>query len=632
MPWLGDDFGMKDPQGLPGLSLVQWMNMQQSSSLANSMQPNYLQSFSGSVLQNLAGADLSRQLGGLPGQVPQHNNLQFNGQRPGQQPQHLEQLQKLPAASLNPLGSIIQPQQQLTDLAQQQRQNLMNQTLPTSQVQAQLLQANLVQSQNVLQQQQASHQLQRNLSQNLQSPQSQPQQQILSQNQQQNLMASQSNDPISQQFNMPENQIQLQLLQKLHQQQQSFLAQQSALQQPPQLTPIHDQQKPLLDVPQSFSRSMTSSQILDASQTISTSLPQSHVSPQQMTRTGSQNNLRFNQPPLQGKPHQQQQQPGVLPELHGHVGHTLTPTNQLSAAGSSLITGAAGGGHSAITDDIPSCSTSPSTNNCPNVVQPIMNGRTHRSAPMGDEITQPSATLLSSSGLETVSASSNLVKDMMQKPEVKPSLNVSKSQNQGFFAHQTFLNTSGAQIDYLDSSSSATSVCLSQNDVHLQQNTNQMSFNSQPVLFRDTSQEDVHADPRTNISFGANMDNQLGMPMMSDPVITKGMMGSGKDFSNNLASEGGMLSSFENPKESQPELSSSMVSGSFGVPDMAFNSIDSAINDNGFMNRNAWAPPPQLPRMRTYTKVSSCIFYCCKWDCVGFLYILYTPSFLLLTL
>lgn len=598
MPWLGDDFGMKDPQALPGLSLVQWMNMQQNPSLANSMQSNYLHSLSGSVLQNLAGADLSRQLG-LPGaQVSQQNNIQFSAPRQSQQPQHLDQLQKMPAASLNPLASIIQPQQQLTDIAQQQRQSLMNQTLPTSQVQAQLLQGqNLVQSQNVLQQQQGSHQLQRNLSQNMQSSQSQQQQPILSQNQQQNLVASQSSDPISQQLNMSENQIQLQLLQKLHQ--QSLLAQQSALQQPSQLPQIHDQQKQILDVPQSFSRSMTSSQMLDTSQTTSTSMPQSHVLPQQMTRTNSQNNLRFSQPPQQAK----QQQVGVLPELHGHVGHTLTPTNQLSAAGSSLLTGAAGGGQSAITDEIPSCSTSPSTNNCPNVVQPMMNGRTHRNTPVGDEITQPSATLISSSGLEAMSASGNLVKEMQQKTEVKPSLNVSKSQNQGFFAQQPYLNAPGAQIDYLDSSSSATSVCISQNDVQLQHNTNQMSFNSQPLLFRDTSQEEVHADPRANVSFGSNIDSQLGMPMMPDSVITKGLMGSTKDFSNSLASGGGMLSGYENPKESQPELSTSMVSQSFGVPDMAFNSIDSAMNDNGFMNRNAWAPPPQLPRMRTYTKV-----------------------------
>ncbi|KAJ6742072.1 AUXIN RESPONSE FACTOR [Salix viminalis] len=95
MPWLGDDICMKDPQAPPGLSLVQWMNMQQNPSLAHSMQPNYMQSLSGSVLQNLPGADLSRQLGMSSPQMPQPNNVQLNAQRLPQQAQQLDQLPKL---------------------------------------------------------------------------------------------------------------------------------------------------------------------------------------------------------------------------------------------------------------------------------------------------------------------------------------------------------------------------------------------------------------------------------------------------------------------------------------------------------------------------------------------------------
>ena len=36
MPWLGDDFGMKDPQNtiFPGLSFLQWMNMKQNNQLS----------------------------------------------------------------------------------------------------------------------------------------------------------------------------------------------------------------------------------------------------------------------------------------------------------------------------------------------------------------------------------------------------------------------------------------------------------------------------------------------------------------------------------------------------------------------------------------------------------------------
>jgi hypothetical protein len=161
------------------------MNMQQNPSLANSMQPNYMQSLSGSVLQNLPGADLSRQLGLSSPQMPQPNNVQFNAQRLPQQAQQLDQLPKL-QSSLIPLGSIMQPQQQMGDITQQSRQNLMAQTLPSSQVQAQLLQPQtLAQTNNILQQQPSiqSHQLLRNLPQTLHHQQQQNQQQhIMGQN------------------------------------------------------------------------------------------------------------------------------------------------------------------------------------------------------------------------------------------------------------------------------------------------------------------------------------------------------------------------------------------------------------------------------------------------------------------
>ena len=86
MPWLGDDVCMKDPQAVHGLSLIQWMNMQQNPPLCNSVQPNYMHSLSEAIIQNLARADLSRQLGLSAPQIPQQSNLQFNNaQRPHQQ-------------------------------------------------------------------------------------------------------------------------------------------------------------------------------------------------------------------------------------------------------------------------------------------------------------------------------------------------------------------------------------------------------------------------------------------------------------------------------------------------------------------------------------------------------------------
>ncbi|OAY59043.1 auxin response factor 19 [Manihot esculenta] len=595
MPWISDDFYMKDPQSVPGLSLVQCFNMQQNPSLANSLQPNYMQSFPGSVLQNLTGADLSRQLGLAVPQLPQPNNLQFNAQRLPLQSQPLDQLPKLPS-SLNPLGSIMQSQQQLGDISQQSKQNLVTQTIPSSQVQAQILQPQtLVQNANILQQQPSfqSHQLPRNLPQTLQQNQ---QQHIVGQNQQQGVTQTQMTDQVNQQLQMSDNQIQLQLLQKLQQQQQSLLMQQSVLQQPNQFVQLQDPQKQLLEASQSFSRSMRTNQLLEMPQTAPTSLPQSNIIQQQMTKNGNQTNAQFSHMPQQLK--FQQQQPGILPELPGQMG--LPPSsgiNHLPTVGSGTLT-AAGAGISGITEELPSCSTSPSTNNCVNVVH-----RVHQTTAMGDDMAQSAATLMSPNALETMSCSANLVKDVQQKSDVKPSLNIAKNQKQGFFAPQTYQNGAMAQTDYLDTSSSTTSVCLSQNDVHLQQNNNSSSYNPHSMLLRDISQDgELQADPRNNVPYGANVDDQLGVPMNSEQVLTKGITGLGKDLSNNLSS-GGMLSNCENSKDPQHELSSSMVSQSFGVPDMAFNSIDSTINDSSFLNRGPWAPPPQFQRMRTYTKV-----------------------------
>lgn len=590
MPWIGDDFGVKDSQSLPGLSLVQWMNMQQNPSLANAMQSSYMHSLPGSILQNLNG--------GLS-QIPQQNNLQCTGQSLPQQVQQIDQLPKLPS-TMNALGSNILPQQPLVDISQQSRQNMITQNLPSGQVQAQILQPhNLVQTNNILQQQPSIQNLQLpvNLPHNLQQQQ---QQLIMGQNQQQNLMQTQLPDQINQNLQMSDKQIQLQLLQKLQQQQQSLLAQQSALQQPAQLTQLQDQQRQLLDASQSLSRSGTPTQMLEMHQVPPTSLPQSNIMSQQMANSGGLNNVQFSHPPQQ--PKLEQQQPVILPQMPGHMGlpasHIINP---VSTAGNSALTGAAGVGQSVITDDNPSRSTSPSTNNCQRLIQPTINGQTHRSAGIGEEVAQSSAILLSPSALETMPSNANLIKDFPHKSDVKPSVNISKTQNQGYFAPQTYLNGAATQTDYLDTSSSATSVCLSQNDVHLQQN-NSLSYNPQSTL-RDTSQDgEVQVDPRSNIPYGTNIDGPLGS-MNPDPLPTKGMMGLGKDFANNISS-GAMLANYENSKDAQQELSSSIVSQSFGVPDMAFNSIDSTINDSSFLNGGHWAPPPQFPqRMRTYTKV-----------------------------
>ncbi|KAE8705673.1 Auxin response factor 19 [Hibiscus syriacus] len=521
--WLGNDISMKDSHSVPGLSLIQWMNMQQNHVLSNPMQPNFMQSLAGSSMQNFDAADHSHQMGLSTPQMPQPNNSQFNAHRLPQQVQQLDQLPKLPS-TMNSLGSIMQPQQ-LNDMTQQLRQNLIAQTLPSSQVHAQILPPQtLSQSNSIVQQQQTSNQtpqLPQNLPQNLHQ-----QQQHMVPSQLQNLVHSQPPDPLNQHLQVPDNRVQFQLLQKLQQQQQLLLAQQSALQQPGQLAQPQDQQRQLLDAFQT-SKSMSAGQVLEMPQNSPTLLPQSNVAPQQIPKSNSQVNVQFSQPPLQSK--LQQQPPGVLPEVPGHVDpFRTTATNQLSNAVSSVMTCAAAAAHSVITDDNPSHSTSPSTN-CPSVLQPKINGGVHKSTGLGDVIIQSAATVLNPNTMETMSPTANIVKELQQKSDFKPLLNISKSQNQGLYTPQNLINGSTAHADYLDTSSSTTSVCLSQNDVNLQQNS--LTYNPQTILLRDTCQDsEVQADPRNSVAYGNNMDSQIGIPMNSDPSLTEGMMGLGKVF------------------------------------------------------------------------------------------------------
>ncbi|GLT28665.1 hypothetical protein SLA2020_035770 [Shorea laevis] len=592
MSWLGDDMGMKDSQTLPGFGLFQRMNTQQNPALANT------NSLSGSVLQNLTGADLSHQLGFSTPQMHQPTNMQFNQQRLSQQVQQLDQLLKLPSVVNNPFGSSTQLQQQLGDITQQSRQNLISETLSSSQPQAQVLQPQpqtLVQSNNIPQMQQQSiqtHQLPRNIPQNLQQ-----QQQITVPNQHQNPTRSQFSD-LNQHLQVSDNQIQLQILQKLQQQKQSLLVQQPALQHPVQLSQLQNQQKQHLDVSQSFSRSVNPTQMSEMSQVMPGSLPQSYVMAQQITKSNNQANARFSYGPQNLK---LQQQPGMLPEIPGHLGPSPSPTaSQLCTAGCSVLTGAAVAGQSVITDDNPSCSTSFSTNTCSNVLHPIINSRVQKSTGLGGDMAQSAVNFLNPNAYENISLNVNIIKDLQQKSDIKSSLTISNSQNQGFIAGQTYFN--GATQTDLDTSSS-TSVCLSQNDLQLRQNQNSLTYNAPTAFLRDTSQDgEVQADTRSNFTCGINMDDQMMMSVNSDTLSPKGVVGLRKDFSNNI-SPGGMLSNYENSKDAQQELSSSVVSQSFGVPDMAYNTIDLAINDSSVVNRGPWARAPQFQRKRTYTKV-----------------------------
>ncbi|KAJ6812249.1 auxin response factor 19-like [Iris pallida] len=620
MPWLGEEICIKDAESqntvMPGLSLVQWMNMQHNPSLANPMmQPDYMHSLNGPVIQNAGSTDLSRQLG-LQAQFMQQNNIQFNASRMSQQQtQQVDQLPKM-SVSLNQFTGITMPQQQIQDINMQQRQLLVNPTVSLNQVQNKpihpqiLIQNQVHQQQSVLQnphqvqinlqndhqlllQQQQQQKLQNQHSQQpiqqqqqqlqqqqqqqqQQQPQQQQQQQRLHQLQQ-NRMPVQTLNQTNQPLQLSDHQLQLQLLQKLQQQQQSYLSQ-PTLQQS-QLPHIQEQPR---------TTNMEASQHFSSS----TQLSQQHTLPQQYVKTAPVSVRLPQSLPIQSQkklqqtlpqPPQQQQQI-LLPELPA----TVLPAAAANLTANSLL--AAGGTQSALTDDVPSCSTSPSTNNCVILPQQIINRNNLRNSVTTKKTAQPAITIL-----EALSASPNTPKDLPKtEPIVKTSTSIpSKVQNQGILGPQAYLNNT-VQMDYLDTSSSATSVCLSQNDGPLQQEL--ASFNQQS-LFKDTPTDcDVQVDPRNNVLFGVNIDGPLGIPLTSDPFLVNTI--DSEKYQNHFS--GSLVANYSASKDAQQEHSSSMVSQSFGVPDMPF---DSTIDESSFLNKTSWAPAPQFPRMRTYTKV-----------------------------
>ncbi|KAL6603263.1 hypothetical protein ACP70R_043624 [Stipagrostis hirtigluma subsp. patula] len=606
MPWLGEEICIKDPQTqntiMPGLSLVQWMNMnmQQNSSFANTaLQSEYLRSLSNPNMQNLGAADLSRQLC-LQNQILQQNSIQFNSPKLPQQMQPINELSKA-SLPLNQLGVGTKPQEQTQDPSNLQRQQSMNQLHPLSQSQTSLVQAQVL-VQNQMQQQPAA-----SVSQNQQPAASQPlllpqqqqhkllhqqQQQLLlqqqqlqqqQQNQQQlNKMSAQLPNLANQQLQLSDQQLQLQLLQKLQQQQQSLLSQPAVTLA--QLPLIQEQQKLLLDMQQQLSNSHSHGQ--------------QQTMPQQSTKVPSQATPPPPPPPMQQESQQKlsQKHVGFADTSHAAIPPT-TSVNVISAAGSPLMT--TGATHSVLTEEIPSCSTSPSTANGNHLVQPVLGRNQQCSMINSEKVPQSTAPMSIPTSLEAVTATPRVTKDLPKlNSNVKQSLMASKLPNTGTGPQN--LVTSAPPTDYLETASSATSVWLSQTDGLLHQGFPMSNFNQQQ-LFKDAPPEAEiqDADPGNNALFGINNDGQLGFPMGADGFLSNGI--DAAKYQNHISAD--IDGNYRIPKDAQQEISSSMVSQSFGASDMAFNSIDSAINDGAFLNRTSWPSAPPLKRMRTFTKV-----------------------------
>uniref|UniRef100_A0ACD5Z6Z6 Uncharacterized protein n=2 Tax=Avena sativa TaxID=4498 RepID=A0ACD5Z6Z6_AVESA len=591
MPWLGEEVCIKDAQTqtatMPGLSLVQWMNMnrQQSSSLASTaMQSEYLRSASNPAMQNIGAADIARQLY-MQNHLLQQNSIQFNAPKLHQQMKPINDLCKA-SLPLNQLGAIRNHQDQKQD--QQRQQQSSNQVIPLSQAQTNIVQAQVI-LQNQMQQKQQqqkqqspsptqnqqgssgqqlpqSHQLQ---DQNLQLQQQQLLLQQQLQQQQLNKLPGQLVNLASQQTQFSDQELHLQLLQKL--QQQSLMSQSTVTLS--RLPLIQEQQNFLVDMQQQFSNSH--------------SLAQQQVMPQQDCRTSSTQTTQL-PPPMQQEQHEKPLQKQVAPT---HVPETAFPqissTSVISKTGNTMIL--PGATRSALTEEIPSCSTSPSSANGNHLVQPNI-GRNEHCKINSDKVPQSTAQMPILTSIEAVTATPVTTKELTKlNNSVKPSVITSKLPNV-VSGLQNFMNNS-LPTDNLETASSATSLWPSQTDGLLHQGFATSNFN-QHQMFKDElpDVEIQGVDPSNSGLFGMNNDGPLGFPMETEGLLENAL--DPVKYRNHFSTD-----------DVRQEISTSMVSQSFGQSDMAFNSIDSAINDGALLNRNSWPPAPPPQRMRTFTKV-----------------------------
>ncbi|KAF7836829.1 auxin response factor 19-like isoform X1 [Senna tora] len=340
MPWLGDDFGVKDASSsiFPGLSLVQWMSMQQNNQFSSMLSSNSLNS------SNLSTDDPSKLLS-FQTPVLSSQTIQFNKPNLPNQANQLQQPQ-IPTQSVQQPVTYSQLQQQQLPSSnippQQSIQPTGKNTFPLTSLPPQDSQF-----QHPIDQQACLSQRQQQQTQLQQSPM-QLLQQKLSQRVPQQLQVTQ----LSQQ-NLSEQH--LQLLQKLQQQQQVLPTSSSLLQSQLLQQQNANQQNQQLH-----------------------QLPLSQHQPQQLSNNAfSTENLlnsnKFSSPALM----QSQQVPVNQPQnTQKPLGITRVP--------SSFNDG-----------DAPSCSTSPSTNNVHTSPPNILKKNQQVSATLGGSlVVEPTSNLL----------------------------------------------------------------------------------------------------------------------------------------------------------------------------------------------------------------------------------------------
>ncbi|KAI4377821.1 hypothetical protein MLD38_015395 [Melastoma candidum] len=587
MPWMGDEFGMKDTKSsiFPGLSLVQWMSMLQNNPLQAAAQSVLLpQMWSTSSLpSNFTVNDSSKMLSFQSPVLPAQN-IQF-GKTPQNQigqgqvlqssaawPRQHQQLPQLLQNQSNQHPQLQAPQRQLRAMQQPQQLSQLPQQVPSQNVQPSLGNGILPSSNQLLSpvvQQSALYsqfQQQQPPMINSSSPQMQP---TIPGSPKSTVQPTLSSTEVK----MPSKTEQHQsgLLQRQQQQQTQFHQSwpQTALPQPqlqPQVLPV---------LPESLSEQQLQLQLLQKLQQQNQQLQQQPH--QQLLPTSSSQIMQVQLPQHRALPqnHHIQQLQILTPQHHPQQmncnAHSMSasipsqqflPANNIHGQQKPTTTIRA---LSVLTEgDAPSCSVSPSTDNC------------HvPSSNFCNKSQSPHPVLMAGPVIEPAN---NILGDYQVKPDLCVKQEMQRSRGPDQLKHKSV-------TDQMEVSSSPTSYCLDASIV--QQNFMIPNF---------CLDNDVQLQPRQTSPFAANMDS-----LAPDTLLSRGF-DSPKDLQNLLSDYGATQ------REMETELSSAAISSqAFGVPTMTFKTgcaNDIAINDPGAINGGGiWSNSNQTQRMRTYTKV-----------------------------
>ncbi|GMH23294.1 hypothetical protein Nepgr_025137 [Nepenthes gracilis] len=573
VPWIGDEFGMRDAASassmFPGLSLVQWMSMQQNNQFSGARSAIFPSTVSPSALRSNLSVDDPSKLFNVQTPSLSMPNLHFNKENQENQVDHLQQppqvwskqqqQQQLQQLWQNPVSSQQQtlplqlPQQQQQQHQVEQQPLLQQPHQQQQEPKPQMLTSMFVNSSHVS----SNHSLNQNPQQSsVYCPLQQQQQSLVGNNLPQQNLASINKNSIQLPSLPPDVQFQQQMEQQTsvlqrHQQQLQTRLQQTSQ---PFLPENLSQRSNIL---QSLSEHQLQLQLLQKLQQQQSQQQQLFHSPLnpplQPQVTPQQQASQQNQLPQQHPLSQYQQQVGVSSILTPSLMHPpQIPANQLQGVQKSLTT------ITVLSDgDAPSCSTSPSTNNGLFPPSSLLN-RTQLvpNIDAEDSVVQPG---------------SNVVHGFQSR--LKHEIPTSKGVDPQKFK--------GTINDPLETSSSAMSYCLDTNG--LQQNFTLPNFGLEV---------DVQSHSKNNFHLATSMDG-----LTPDTLLSRGF-DSGKDLHN-------LLSKFNGAPREDTELSVSEVSPqSFRVPSMPLKSVcsnDIAINEPGVLCGGTWAS--QTPRMRTYTKV-----------------------------